>query len=73
MKVILMKSPIVTFVSKINLPCVDKNGHVLVEEFDTLKNWKRSYTMETILLELRKSMASPTNKKLQQPPEGSTY
>ena len=29
--------------------------------------------METILLELRKSMASPTNKKLQQPPEGSTY
>lgn len=67
------KPPIVTFVSKINLPCVDKNGHVLVEEFDTLKNWKRSYTMETILLELRKSMASPTNKKLQQPPEGSTY
>ena len=48
------KPPIVTFVSKINLPCVDKNGHVLVEEFDTLKNWKRSYTMETILLELRK-------------------
>ena len=56
------KPPIVTFVSKINLPCVDSNGKVLVDEFDTLKNWKRSYTMETILLELRKSMASPANK-----------
>ncbi|SGZ47540.1 CIC11C00000001430 [Sungouiella intermedia] len=65
--------PQVTFVSKINLPCVDASGNVLVNEFDTLKNWKRSYTMETVLLELRKSMASASNKKLTQPPEGSTY
>lgn len=65
--------PQVTFVSKINLPCVDSRGNVLAENFDTLKNWKRSYTMEIILLELRKSMASAANKKLQQPPEGSCY
>lgn len=67
------KPPQVTFVSKINLPCVDASGNVLTSEFDTLKNWKRSYTMETVLLELRKSMASASNKKLAQPPEGSTY
>lgn len=65
--------PKVQFISKINLPCVDSNGKVLAEEFDTLKNWRRSYTMETVLLELRKSMASPANKKLSQPAEGSTY
>lgn len=65
--------PKVKFVSKVNLPCVDSDGTVLVSQFDTLKNWKRNYSMETILLELRKSMASSANKKLTQPPEGSTY
>ncbi|WLF79272.1 E2 ubiquitin-conjugating protein mms2 [Lodderomyces elongisporus] len=67
------KPPKVKFVSKVNLPCVDSQGNVIAAEFDTLKNWKRSYSMETVLLELRKSMASPNNKKLTQPPEGSTY
>jgi ubiquitin-conjugating enzyme E2 variant len=67
------KPPKVTFVSKVNLPCVDSAGNVLIANFDTLKNWKRSYTMETVLLELRKCMASPSNKKLAQPSEGSTY
>lgn len=67
------KPPTVKFISKINLPCVGPLGQVLVDQFETLKNWKRSYTMETVLLELRKSMASPANKKLPQPAEGSTY
>ena len=67
------KPPRVTFVSKINLPCVDGDGTVLPEQFDTLKHWKRSYTMETVLLELRKCMASAANKKLPQPAEGSVY
>lgn len=67
------KPPEVKFISKINLPCVDEQGNVVPSAFDTLKNWKRTYTMETILLELRKSMASSANKKLVQPPEGSTY
>lgn len=67
------KPPQVSFVSRINLPCVDETGKVVVDRFDTLQNWKRVYTMETVLLELRKNMAAPANKKLQQPPEGSTY
>lgn len=65
--------PKVQFISKINLPCVDEDGTVIAKNFDTLSNWKRSYSMETVLLELRKSMASPANKKLSQPPEGATY
>ncbi|KZF22312.1 UBC-like protein [Xylona heveae TC161] len=66
--------PDVTFVSKINLPCVDpRNGKVDPTKLQCLSQWKRDYTMETILSELRRSMASPANKKLPQPPEGSTW
>lgn len=65
------KSPRVRFLTKINLPCVDDEGNVV--NLDVLQNWKRSYLMETVLLELRMAMASPANKKLPQPKEGSTY
>jgi len=41
--------------------------------FPMLASWRRQYTMEGILVELKKEMASPANRKLQQPPEGSTY
>jgi ubiquitin-conjugating enzyme E2 variant len=65
--------PKVKFISKINLPCVDDEGNVVVSKLEILNNWKRSYTMETVLLELRVAMANPANKKLPQPKEGSTY
>ncbi|SCU84270.1 LAME_0C08856g1_1 [Lachancea meyersii CBS 8951] len=66
--------PKIKFLSKINLPCVNQTtGEVESDRFETLKNWKRSYTMETVLLDLRKEMAFPANKKLPQPPEGSTF
>jgi ubiquitin-conjugating enzyme E2 variant len=38
-----------------------------------LAQWRREYTMENILTELKKEMASPPNRKLQQPAEGSTF
>jgi ubiquitin-conjugating enzyme E2 variant len=54
-----------------------------------LAQWKRDFTMETILIELRRYvvlaamrvlqadqlryMALPQNKKLPQPPEGTTF
>ncbi|KAF3144603.1 E2 ubiquitin-conjugating protein mms2 [Orbilia oligospora] len=59
--------PTVQFLSRINLPCVDPT------KLQCLGNWKREYTMETVLLELRRFMASGNNKKLPQPPEGSTF
>lgn len=65
--------PKVRFLTKINLPCVDHDGTVVPDKFDTLKNWKRSYSMETVLLELRMAMASPANKRLPQPQEGTMY
>ncbi|KAI3659166.1 hypothetical protein MP638_006948 [Amoeboaphelidium occidentale] len=66
--------PQVSFVSKINLPCVDqKTGKVLDSKLSVLSQWKRNFTMETVLAELRKEMGSSSNRKLAQPPEGSTY
>jgi ubiquitin-protein ligase len=41
--------------------------------FSMLAQWRREYTMENILTELKKEMASPPNRKLQQPAEGSTF
>ncbi|ODV98374.1 hypothetical protein PACTADRAFT_48151 [Pachysolen tannophilus NRRL Y-2460] len=68
------KPPIVKFHSKINLPCVDsKKGIVDPSKFAILGNWKRSYNMEIILLELRKEMANGINRKLPQPAEGTTF
>lgn len=67
------KPPKVKFINKINLPCVDDQGNLMVDKLDILKNWKRHYTMETVLLEIRMTMANPAMKKLVQPKEGSTY
>lgn len=67
------KPPHVRFISRVNVPCVKSNGEIDSSKFATLGNWKRSYTIEHVLVELRKEMAAPQNKKLQQPAEGSTY
>ncbi|KAF2632245.1 UBC-like protein [Macroventuria anomochaeta] len=66
--------PEIKFTSKINLPCVNaQNGKVDASKLPCLAQWKREFTMETILIELRRYMALPQNKKLPQPPEGSTF
>ncbi|KAI8906372.1 ubiquitin-conjugating enzyme/RWD-like protein [Gorgonomyces haynaldii] len=64
--------PVVHFVSKINLPCVNQTTGK-VEKLPCLDSWKRNYSLETLLSELRKEMANPANKKLTQPPEGSKF
>lgn len=47
--------PDVTFLSKINLPCVNaSNGKVDPGKLPCLVQWKRDFTMETILIELRR-------------------
>ncbi|EAS36283.1 ubiquitin-conjugating enzyme [Coccidioides immitis RS] len=66
--------PLIQFVSRINLPCVDpRSGKVDPSRLPCLAEWKREFTMETILLELRRYMALPQHKKLPQPPEGATF
>jgi len=68
------KPPTVRFTSRINITCVNaQNGNIDVNKFHVLGNWNASYTLETVLVALRNEMASSQNKKLPQPPEGSTY
>jgi ubiquitin-conjugating enzyme E2 variant len=66
--------PQLWFRSKINLSCVDqRDGRVDSGRFGVLGAWRRQYTLETVLTELRREMASSSNKKLPQPPEGQCY
>jgi ubiquitin-conjugating enzyme E2 variant len=50
-----------------------RDGTVEARLFPVLANWRREYTMETILLELRREMTSPTNRGKRQPPEGVNF
>ncbi|EPZ32748.1 UBC-like protein [Rozella allomycis CSF55] len=66
--------PEISFISKINLNCVNQTtGKVESSKLQCLKEWKRSYTIETVLTELKKEMSSPSNRKLVQPAEGTTF
>ena len=46
---------------------------VATKEVSILANWRRAFTIEMLLKELRRLMASKENHKLAQPPEGATY
>ncbi|BGO95570.1 hypothetical protein NBRC10512_007827 [Rhodotorula toruloides] len=66
--------PEITFLTRINLPCVDQStGKVSPNKLGVLANWKHQYTLETVLVELRRDMATPQNRKLNQPAEGTTF
>jgi ubiquitin-conjugating enzyme E2 variant len=66
--------PEIQFLSRVNLPFVNAtNGKVDPAKLPILAHWRRESTLETILVEIRREMAAPANKKLPQPPEGSTY
>ncbi|CAE6461546.1 unnamed protein product [Rhizoctonia solani] len=65
--------PTITFISKVNLPFVGPAGKVDSSKLPVLANWVRASTLETILVEIRRQMAAMNNRKLPQPPEGSTY
>ncbi|KAG9044448.1 E2 ubiquitin-conjugating protein mms2 [Tulasnella sp. UAMH 9824] len=67
------RPPTVVFETRINLPCVKEDGKVDPSKFPILGGWRYDFDLERVLVELRKEMANPLNRKLPQPPEGSTY
>ncbi len=38
-----------------------------------LANWSAAHSLETVLVELRREMTAPANKKLPQPAEGTVF
>ena len=95
------RPPTIQFISRVNLPFVSQtDGKVDPAKLPVLCNWTRSSSIETVLVEIRRSvqphpsllpftypeqyfyflrfssvseMASFNNRKLPQPPEGSTF
>ncbi|GMH41659.1 hypothetical protein BSKO_09569 [Bryopsis sp. KO-2023] len=67
------QAPEVRFMVRINMNCVMPDGKVNPQLFHVLKDWHREYTMEKLLIELRREMASPQNRRLPQPPENTMY
>jgi len=68
------KPPSVQFLSRVNLPFVSQlNGKVDPSKLPVLTNWNRNSSLETVLVEIRREMASFNNRKLPQPPEGSMF
>ncbi|GIX61662.1 UBIQUITIN-CONJUGATING ENZYME E2, putative [Babesia caballi] len=77
--------PVVKFLTRINLPGVDASGNVgaaicdLINDqvdpdsFPGLKNWRRNSTIEAVLVDIRRHMATPANRRLPQPEEGDCY
>jgi ubiquitin-conjugating enzyme E2 variant len=72
--------PRVKFLSRISMGCVKSGGEVApisnqvdASKVGVMRDWKRHYTMEMLLSELRKEMMSSFNRKLVQPPEGSLF
>eukprot|EP00742_Colponemidia_sp_Colp-10_P000627 GILJ01000685.1.p1 GENE.GILJ01000685.1~~GILJ01000685.1.p1 ORF type:complete len:149 (-),score=13.66 GILJ01000685.1:118-540(-) len=67
-------APKVRFISRINATCINSaTGEVSPSNFPLLAHWNRNYTIENILVELRKDMASSHNKRAAQPPDGATF
>ncbi|KAI0698332.1 UBC-like protein [Cytidiella melzeri] len=66
--------PTVQFVSRVNLPFVSQvDGKVENTKLPCLAHWTRSSSIETVLVDIRREMASFNNRKLPQPPEGSVF
>eukprot|EP00440_Ansanella_granifera_P043395 gb/GFBE01047041.1/.p1 GENE.gb/GFBE01047041.1/~~gb/GFBE01047041.1/.p1 ORF type:complete len:188 (+),score=7.90 gb/GFBE01047041.1/:1-564(+) len=58
--------PQVRFTAGIHMNCVEPDGRVK-PTWGLLASWRREYTIETILDNLRREMCSPQNRRLAQP------
>ena len=67
-----LQPPKINFISKINLPCVNKaNGEVDPRNMPLLAKWDSKTRIMDVLVEILREMK--TNAKLDQPKDGDTY
>ncbi|KAF8141888.1 ubiquitin-conjugating enzyme/RWD-like protein [Boletus edulis] len=68
------KPPTVQFLSRVNLPFVNQtDGKVDPNKLNVLAQWGKDSSIETVLVGIRREMGSFNNRKLPQPPEGTTF
>ncbi|KAJ5071271.1 ubiquitin-conjugating enzyme e2 variant 1b [Anaeramoeba ignava] len=68
------KPPIIQFRTKINMTCVNSDGTIDTSKFTLLdKDWKKEYTIVTVLQALHSEMLKPENQNFKQPPDGTSY
>ncbi|KAF8210765.1 ubiquitin-conjugating enzyme/RWD-like protein [Mycena galopus ATCC 62051] len=68
------RPPTVQFLSRVNLPFVSQtDGMVDPAKLPVLAHWTHRSSLELMLVEIRKEMATQANRKLPQPPEGSMF
>ncbi|KAI9913608.1 hypothetical protein PsorP6_005153 [Peronosclerospora sorghi] len=66
--------PEVHFTSRINIGCADPQaGRVYPRRLMALGSWHRSNSIGHVLVAIPAEMASTSNRRLPQPPEGSNF
>ena len=67
------QAPVVRFVTRINLSCVDQRTGMVTSDLPAISNWHRNMTIEDVLLGIKSTMTSPQNRRLPQPAEGTMF
>ncbi|XP_013783280.1 ubiquitin-conjugating enzyme E2 variant 2-like [Limulus polyphemus] len=66
--------PSCRFLTKIKMNGISEStGLVEKKSITVLSRWQRTYSIKTVLQELRRAMTLKENQRLSQPPEGSTF
>ena len=67
------EAPRVRFLTSVVMSGVDSKGGIDYGTFHPVRKWTNKSTLESLLTDIRREMAAPHNRKLAQPPEGTTY
>eukprot|EP01013_Petalomonas_cantuscygni_P016913 TRINITY_DN33993_c0_g1_i1.p4 TRINITY_DN33993_c0_g1~~TRINITY_DN33993_c0_g1_i1.p4 ORF type:complete len:136 (-),score=13.19 TRINITY_DN33993_c0_g1_i1:270-677(-) len=67
------KPPQFRFTTRINMSCIEPNGAINTAKLPSLASWRPDFDMYRVLADIRREMASPANRRLPQPAEGTRY